>query len=136
MQSTKDGSPIGRLGKDKARIPYRNSAKGTRFTSMDRLKVRRLEDAYRKQCPRLPKLRKKSKQGPRAHKAEKIAIVPSPNAIVDPNAVMVLVLNAIIADSTVMAARRPPYVASLAVLGGYIHCSILSASGFDHGPLA
>jgi hypothetical protein len=58
----------------------------------------------------------------RCNKGEEVAIVASSDTVVEPDAVMILRFYAVVADTTVVGARRAPNVAAFAVLGGYFHC--------------
>jgi hypothetical protein len=66
---------------------------------------------------------------------EEISVVSASNAIVDPNTVVILGLNAVVADSTVVTSRWPPDVASFAVLGWHFHSSRGRLRGLDHSPI-
>ena len=57
-----------------------------------------------------------SKDSSSADEGKEIAIISPANAIVDPYAMMVLRLNAVVTDSTMVAPRWAPYVARLAIL--------------------
>lgn len=57
-----------------------------------------------------------------AHKSEEIPVISPPNTIVKPNAMMILSFNTIIANSTVITARRSPNVASFAIFYRDFHC--------------
>ena len=56
-----------------------------------------------------------------AYKAYKVPVIASANAVIDPDTVMVLSFNTVVADPTVMASWRSPDVARLAVLGREVH---------------
>lgn len=60
-------------------------------------------------------------------KCKEEPVVTPPNAVVDPDTVMVLCLNAVVAKATVMGSRWTPDVARLAVLCGHLHgrCCLL-----------
>ena len=74
-----------------------------------------------------------TKYCPRAYESKKVSIVSSPDAIVDPGAVVVLSLNAVVTDSAVMAPRRPPDVARFAIFGRVLERYVLPTS-FDVDP--
>lgn len=65
----------------------------------------------------------KCKNGRGANKGEKIPVVTAADTIVEPDTVMVKRLNTIVAGTTMVAARGPPYVACLTVFHRYVHCS-------------
>ena len=58
------------------------------------------------------------------HESEEVAVVPPADAVVEPDAVMVLSLDTIIAYSAVVAARWTPDIACLAVFGRNLECTI------------
>lgn len=63
-----------------------------------------------------------SKNGCRADEGEKITVVATTNAVVEPYTVMVLGLNTVVAQAAVMSAWRTPQLACLAVLDRDLHC--------------
>jgi hypothetical protein len=79
--------------------------------------------------------KKEAQQSCRTHKDEEVAVVAATHAVVEPNTVMVLSFNAVVADTTVMRARRSPYVAAFAILGGNFHCSVGTGGRHNHCPL-
>lgn len=62
------------------------------------------------------------KYGCRADEGEKIAVVATANAVVEPYTVMVLGLNTVVAQAAMMSAWRTPQLARLAVLDRDLHC--------------
>ena len=62
-----------------------------------------------------------------AYKAEEIAIVSSPDTIIDPHTVMIQALNAIVADPAMMASWRPPNVAGLTIFSRHVHSGVRRA---------
>ena len=73
--------------------------------------------------PKTSKREEEAKDGARAYESNKIPIIASADAIVDPYTVVVLCLYAVVADPAMVTAWRPPDVASLAVFGRNIHRS-------------
>jgi hypothetical protein len=57
----------------------------------------------------------------RGDKSEKVSIVATPDAIVQPNAMVIECFDTIIADSAVIASRRSPDIAGLAEFDRYVH---------------
>lgn len=78
---------------------------------------------------------KQGENGTRAHKGKEVAIVAPAYAVVQPNTVVIKCFNTIVTDTTVIAARRPPDSAGLAVLDRYIHGSNIGRGQFDHDPV-
>lgn len=78
---------------------------------------------------------KQGQESGRAHKSEEVAIVAPAHTVVQPDTVMVESFHAIIAHSAVVAARRPPDVASFAVFDRDIHRSHVGRSQLDHDPV-
>lgn len=70
----------------------------------------------------------------RHDKCEKVAIVSSTNAVVEPHTVMILRLNAVVTYTTVMGPRRSPDVAALAELGWDFHGCVSAGGRNDHDP--
>jgi hypothetical protein len=66
---------------------------------------------------------------------EEISVVSASDAIVDPNTMVVLGLDTVVANSTVVTSRRTPDVASFAVFGWHFHSSGGRLCGLDHGPI-
>ncbi len=60
-------------------------------------------------------------QRARADECKKVPIIPSAHAIVEPDAVMILGLDTVVAGTTMMTSQRTPDVASLAILGRNIN---------------
>jgi len=77
----------------------------------------------------------KCQEGAKTDECKEIAIVPATNTIVEPHAVMVESFDTIVADTTVIAARRSPYITCLAVLHRHIHGSHIGSSKLDHNPV-
>lgn len=65
-----------------------------------------------------------TKEGARADKGKKIPIIPSPNAIIDPYAMMILRFYAAVAYSTMMTSWRSPNITCLTILCGNVHSAI------------
>jgi hypothetical protein len=76
-----------------------------------------------------------TKEGGERDEGEKVAVVASSNTIVQPDTMMVLSFNAVVAYSAMMTSWWTPDVTSLAVLSGYFHRSSLRLSRLDHGPV-
>lgn len=55
------------------------------------------------------------------HEGEEVAVVAPPDAVVEPHAVVVRGLDAVVAHAAVVRAGRPPDVAGLAVFGWHFH---------------
>ena len=70
----------------------------------------------------------------RSDKSEEVAIIASANAVVEPEAMMILCFGAVVANATVMSARRSPYVAGLAVFGRNLHGGVGRPGSSDKGP--
>jgi len=66
-----------------------------------------------------------------AYEREEVPVVAPSDTVVQPYTMVVLRLDAVVADATVMGARRAPYVAAFAVLGWDFHCGALASLG-DH----
>ncbi len=77
----------------------------------------------------------KSQSSTEGKEREEISIISAPNAIINPNAVVVLRLNTVIADSTVVTSRWSPYITSLAIFGWHFHCSRGRLCRLDHRPI-
>lgn len=58
----------------------------------------------------------------RSDKGEKVSVVAFSNTIVQPDAVMIMALNAVVAHSTVMSTRGAPDITRSAVLHGEFEC--------------
>jgi len=67
--------------------------------------------------------------------SKEIAVVATSDTIVEPNAVMVLSFNAIVANSTMMTTRWPPDIAGSAVLGRNLHGRSFRLGRSDHCPV-
>ena len=78
--------------------------------------------------PKAPEDEENSKQGPRAHEGKEVSIVSSSHAIVDPYAMVVLGLYAIVTYSAVVTPWRSPNVTGLAILGWDVHSCVSSPS--------
>lgn len=81
-----------------------------------------------------PKYKVQPQKSPGADEGEKVPVVSPSNAIVDPSTVVILGLNTIITDSTMVASRRAPDIASFTIFGRILEGDILSAS-LDVDPL-
>lgn len=68
-------------------------------------------------------------------KGKKVPVVAAADTVVKPDTMVVQGLDAIIANTTVIAARRSPDVACLAVLHRHIHCSHFGGCQLDHDPI-
>jgi hypothetical protein len=66
---------------------------------------------------------------------EEVAVVSTSDAVIEPDAVVILSLDAVVADSTVVTSRWPPDIAGLAVLSGDFHSSSGRLSGLYHRPI-
>jgi hypothetical protein len=66
---------------------------------------------------------------------EEVPVIPPSDTIVQPDAMMILRLDARIADSAVMCARRAPDVAAFAVFGRDLHGLVSAARAISvlHG---
>ena len=62
-----------------------------------------------------------SQKGTGADKGKEVSVVPATNAVVEPNTVMILGVDAVVADTAVVTARRSPDVAGFAIFHGYVH---------------
>jgi hypothetical protein len=78
---------------------------------------------------------KKPKKSRCTDEDEKVAVVATTNAVVEPHAVVVLRLDTVVADATVVGARWAPDVAALAVLGWHLHCGVGARCRHHHSPL-
>ena len=77
---------------------------------------------------------KDAEQRARADECEKEAIIAPPHTIIDPDAVMVYCLHAVVTYTAVMTPRWTPNVARFAVLCWHIHGCIDIAGRLNHGP--
>jgi hypothetical protein len=78
---------------------------------------------------------KESQEGARANESKEIAIVSATNTVVEPHAVMIEGFHAVVADTAVIAARRPPNITCLAVFHRHVHGSYIGSSKLDHNPV-
>ncbi len=62
-----------------------------------------------------------SHERPGAHEREEVAIIPTANAIVEPNAVVIVSLDAVVTDSTVMSPGRSPNITCPAIFHWHLH---------------
>ena len=69
-----------------------------------------------------------------ADKSKEIAVVATAHTVVEPDAVVVLGLDAVVAQAAVVSAGRPPDAACLAVLGGHLHRGGFRVGGLDKSP--
>jgi len=76
-----------------------------------------------------------TKNGTGSNEGEEVTVVSSTNAVIKPDTMMVLCLDTVVTYSTMVASRRPPNIASLAVLGWHFHGGSRRLGGFDHGPV-
>lgn len=77
----------------------------------------------------------KARDGRCADESEKITIVASTDTVVDPYTVMVQSVNTVVANTTMIASRRSPYVASFAILHGHIHSCGCGSCKANHDPV-
>lgn len=68
-------------------------------------------------------------------KGEEVTVISTANAIIEPDAVMVVTFDAIIAHATMMTTRGSPDITRLAVLDGDFHGSCRRCGRLDHGPV-
>src|SRR3978361_785193 len=66
---------------------------------------------------------------------EEISIVASAHTVVQPDTVVIKSLHTVIAHSTIIASRRPPNVARLAVFHRHVHGCCLRSSQPYHDPV-
>jgi len=71
-------------------------------------------------CPK----KKQADQSARTDEDKEIAIIAASNAVVEPDTVMVLCLDTVVTNTTMMGARRAPNIAAFAVLCGYLHSCV------------
>ncbi|KFY21059.1 hypothetical protein V493_07584, partial [Pseudogymnoascus sp. VKM F-4281 (FW-2241)] len=71
---------------------------------------------------------------PGRDKGEEIPVVATADAVVEPHAVVVVRLDAVIADAAVVAAGRTPDMTGLAVFDGDLHGCAGGEVGFDDQP--
>lgn len=76
-----------------------------------------------------------TEKGARAHEGEKIPVVSSSDAVVDPYTMVVLCFYAAITYSAMVTSRWPPNIARLTVLCRYVHGAIGSPSRLYRSPL-
>lgn len=69
-----------------------------------------------------------------ADEGEEIAVVATADAVVEPDAVVVLGLDAVVAQAAVVRPRGAPDVACFAVLGGHLHRGGCRVGGLDERP--
>ena len=89
-------------------------------------------------CQKVPKAgadQVKPQYGCRYDEREEVAIIPAPNAVVQPDTVVVEGLDTVIADSAVVAPRRSPDVAGFAVFDWHIHRSRVRRRESNHDPI-
>lgn len=80
------------------------------------------------------KSEKDSQKGTGADKGEEVPVIAPANAIVEPNAVVILSIYAVVADTAVVATWRSPDVAGFAILYRYFHGCVQRARRLDSGP--
>lgn len=78
---------------------------------------------------------KQAKNGGRSDEREEIPIVSTADAVIEPDTVMVLSLDTVVANPTMMTSRWPPDVAGFAILCRHFHCGSGRLSRFDHRPI-
>ena len=69
------------------------------------------------------------------YETKKVAVVASANTIVQPDAVMVLRINAVVANPAMVASGRPPDVTGLTVFGGDLEGPVRLIMRGDYDPL-
>ena len=74
-----------------------------------------------KAMPEAGESKEHPKEGAKTDKGKEIPVVAPPDAIIQPDTMMILSFDTIVANSAMMATRRPPYIAGLAVLGRDVH---------------
>lgn len=67
---------------------------------------------------------KYSCHGGGGHEGEEVAVVASPDTVVEPHAMVVLSVDAAVAYAAVMASRWSPYLACFAVLHWHFKCAV------------
>ena len=60
-------------------------------------------------------------KGGRRHEGKEVSVVPPPDTVVNPNAMVVLGFHAVVTDAAMMGSGRPPEVTRLTVLRGDLH---------------
>lgn len=68
------------------------------------------------------------------HEGEEVAIISPANTVVEPDAMMILRLNAIVTDTAMMGSRGTPDVTCLAVLRWHLHGGSGTRVGPDRRP--
>lgn len=71
----------------------------------------------------------------RRDEGEEESIVALPNAIVDPHAVVVMTVDAVVAESAVMPTRRSPDVTGPAMFDWHLHSSRFRLGRLDQSPV-
>ena len=71
-----------------------------------------------------------------SNKCEKVAVVASTNTIVEPDAMVIKRFHAVVTDSAVIAARRPPDVAGFAIFDRQVHCGSVRSCRSNRNPVA
>ena len=77
-----------------------------------------------------------TQKSPSAHKCKKVSIISSANTVIDPHAMMILGLYAIITSSAMVTSRWSPNVTGFAVLGRNVHGGVSRFCRSNHGPLS
>lgn len=78
----------------------------------------------------------KAEEGGEEDVGEEVAVVAAADAVVQPDAVMILSFDAGITHPAMVGAGWAPDVAGFAVLGRYFHCRGLRQAGFSAGVTA
>jgi hypothetical protein len=89
-------------------------------------------------CPDMPCARSEEvypHERATGNESEEVPVVPSSHAVVEPEAMVVLRLDAVVADAAVVAARRAPDVAGFAEFGRDFEGAVLGGRGPDHYPV-
>jgi hypothetical protein len=78
---------------------------------------------------------KQTEQSRGANEHEEVPIITTSDAVIEPDTMMILGLDAIVANTTVMGTRRSPDVAAFAILGWNLHGGVVANSRHHHSPL-
>jgi hypothetical protein len=62
-----------------------------------------------------------SHERPRSDKCEEIAIIPTANTVIEPYTVVIVILDAVITNSTVVSSGWPPDIAGFAIFYRHLH---------------
>lgn len=107
----------------------RNAELADRFGGGNALAIGMHEDL----CQRRPS-EEYSKKRRTADECEKVSVIPAANTVVEPDTVMILGFNTVVAKAAVMGTRRPPDITRPAVLGRDLHCGSGWVGGLDQSP--